>query len=156
MTLTTFDENLCKIIEPHVSTTKERFEALKVLRDNSIPSVVWLCPILPFINDTTENLLGILNYCKEAKVKGIIWFGAGLTLREGNREYFYSQLDRFFPTIKGKYISTYGLNYSIASKQNSILNKMFLDFCKSNNIMSNVNEIFTYLMEYPKLKTLFD
>ena len=52
MTLTTADEKLCKILEPNVSTTKERFETLKILRDNGIPTVVWLCPILPFINDT--------------------------------------------------------------------------------------------------------
>ena len=35
----------------------------------------------------------------------------GLTLRKGNREYFYSQLDRHFPGMKEKYIQTYGLQY---------------------------------------------
>ena len=55
MTLTTYDEELCKKIEPNVSTTKERVEALKILRDEGIPTVVWLTPILPFINDTSEN-----------------------------------------------------------------------------------------------------
>ena len=90
MTLTTYDEELCKKIEPNVSTTKERVEALKILRDEGIPTVVWLTPILPFINDTEGNIIGILNYCKEAKVFGIICFGMGVTLREGNREYFYS------------------------------------------------------------------
>lgn len=93
MTLTTYDEELCKKIEPNVSTTKERVEALKILRDAGVPTVVWLTPILPFINDTEENILEILNCCKEAKVFGIICFGMGLTLREGNREYYYSQLD---------------------------------------------------------------
>ena len=88
MTLTTYDEELCKKIEPNVSTTKERVEALKILRDEGIPTVVWLTPILPFITDTEENIIGILNYCKEVKVFGIICFGMGLTLREGNREYF--------------------------------------------------------------------
>ena len=82
MTLTTYDEKLCKIIEPNVSTTRERFETLKILNDAGIPTVVWLCPILPFINDTEENLMGILNYCIEAKVHGIICFGMGLTLRD--------------------------------------------------------------------------
>ena len=71
MTLTTYDEELCKEIEPNVSTTKERVEALKILRDEGIPTVVWLTPILPFINDTEGNIIGILNYCKEAKVFGI-------------------------------------------------------------------------------------
>ena len=106
MTLTTYDENLCKKIEPNVSTTRERFEALKKLNEAGIPTIVWLCPILPFINDTEENITGILEYCIEAKVYGVICFGMGLTLREGNREYFYSQLDRLFPHMKEKYICT--------------------------------------------------
>ena len=88
MTLTTYDEELCKKIEPNVSTTKERVEALKILRDEGIPTVVWLTPILPFINDTEGNIIGILNYCKEAKVFGIICFGMGVTLREGIESIF--------------------------------------------------------------------
>lgn len=89
MTLTTYDEDLCRKIEPNVSTTRERFEALKKLNEAGIPTIVWLCPILPFINDTEENIIGILEYCIEAKVYGVICFGMGLTLREGNREYLH-------------------------------------------------------------------
>lgn len=40
MTLTTYDEELCKKIEPNVSTTKERVESLEILRDEGIPTVV--------------------------------------------------------------------------------------------------------------------
>ena len=107
MTLTTYDENLCRIVEPYVSTTAERFEVLKIMRDNGIPTVVWLCPILPFINDTEANLRGVLDYCVEAQVKGIVCFDMGMTLREGDREYYYENLDRYFPGLKQKYISKY-------------------------------------------------
>ena len=92
MTLTTYDEGLCKKIEPNVCTTKVRFEVLKELRRIGIPTVVWLCPILPFINDTEENIKGILDYCVQAGVKGIICFSMGDTMREGDREYFLSCL----------------------------------------------------------------
>ncbi|MDE6054962.1 MAG: radical SAM protein, partial [Lachnospiraceae bacterium] len=71
MTLTTYDENLCKILEPNVCTTKERVKALQIFRDHQIPTVVWLSPILPLINDTRENIEGILDYCIDAKVYGI-------------------------------------------------------------------------------------
>jgi len=91
MTLTTYDEALCRIIEPNVSTTAERFAALEIFRNAGIPTVVWLSPILPFINDTEENLCGILDYCVRAKVKGIICFGFGTTMREGDREYFFTK-----------------------------------------------------------------
>ena len=119
MTLTTYDENLCRKIEPNVSTTKERFEVLKKLNDAGIPTVVWLTPILPFINDTEDNISGVLDMCIEAKVYGIICFGMGLTLREGNREYFYEQLDCLFPGLKEKYIRTYGNQYIIDSPNNN-------------------------------------
>lgn len=119
MTLTTYDEDLCRKIEPNVSTTRKRFEVLKQLRDAGIPTVVWLTPILPFINDTEDNISGILDMCREANVYGIICFGMGLTLREGNREYFYEQLDRLFPQLKQKYIQTYRNQYIIESPANS-------------------------------------
>ena len=95
MTLTTYDEKLCKILESNVSTTRERFEVLMECKKAGIPTVVWLSPILPFINDTEENIRGILNYCVQAGVKGIICFDMGVTLRDGDREYFYQALDKY-------------------------------------------------------------
>ena len=149
ITLTTYDESLCKIIEPNVCTTKERVEALKVLRDNGIPTVVWLSPILPFINDTEDNIKGILDYCVEAGVYGIICFGMGLTLREGNREYFYNALDKHFPGMKQKYHDRYGYAYELPSEHNKELMKLFIDICKANDIVHDVDACFEYLHEFP-------
>lgn len=148
MTLTTYDEDLCKILEPNVSTTKERFEALKIMHENGIPTVVWLGPILPYINDTEENLRGILNYCIEAKVFGIICFGMGLTLREGNREYFYQRLNQHFPGLQRKYHEKYGYSYGVNSDNNNQLMKIFHEVCKKHQIVTNNNKIFSYLREY--------
>ena len=148
MTLTTCDEELCRKIEPHVSTTGERFEVLKKLQDAGIPTVVWLSPILPFINDTAENIAGILELCAEASVYGVICFGMGLTLREGNREYFYRQLDRFFPGMKERYIKTYGLQYQSRSPRNDLLMERFHSKCEENGIVHSNEQIFTYLHTY--------
>ena len=145
MTLTTYDDTLCRVLEPAVCPTSARVEALKRFRDAGIPTVVWLCPILPFINDTEENLLGILHACKEADVKGIINFGMGLTLREGSREYFYAQLDRHFPGLKQRYIRTYGNNYELPSPNSSQLLHIFHDFCRSNGIWHSNDQIFRYM-----------
>ena len=150
MTLTTYDEILCKILEPNVCTTRERFDTLKILHDNGIPTIVWLSPLLPFINDTEENLRGILNYCFEAGVKGIICFGIGVTLREGNREYFYKKLDEHFPGLREKYHRKYGYSYEITSDNNNALMKIFYSECKAHGIISSVREIFEYLNEFPK------
>lgn len=145
MTLTTYDEELCRKIEPHVSTTRERFAALEKLRDAGIPTVVWLSPILPFINDTQENIEGILKLCAEAGVYGVINFGMGLTLREGNREYFYKQLDCLFPGLKEKYIKTFGNRYEIESQNSRHLMQVFHQKCDAYGIVHDNEEIFRYL-----------
>lgn len=161
MTLTTFDEKLCRLIEPNVSTTKERFEVLNIMKDNGIPTVVWISPILPFINDTDENINGILDYCEKAEVKGVICFGMGLTLRDGNREYFYQALDEKFPGLKKRYIQTYGNMYEVNSKNNRKLMELLYRRCKQNGILCDVNEVFGYLHTFeqknlPKQISLFD
>lgn len=148
MTLTTYNEELCKKIEPNVSTTSERFAALKEFRAAGIPTVVWLSPILPFLNDTEENISGILEMCKEAGVYGVICFGMGLTLREGNREYFYAQLDRLFPGIKEKYIRMYGNQYIIDSPKNKELMHLFYELCGQYKIVHNNEQIFKYLHRF--------
>lgn len=148
MTLTTYDEDLCRIVEPNVETTYERFRALEILHDNGIQTVVWLCPILPFINDTEENIRGILDYCVRAKVKGIINFDMGVTLRDGNREYFYKKLDEHFPGLKEKYIRMYGNSYQLSSPNSRQLNMIYKSECIKNGIMCDVNECFEYLNKY--------
>ncbi len=148
MTLTTADEALCRKIEPGVSATKERFEVLKQMRDAGIPTVVWLSPILPFINDTWENISSILDMCIEAKVYGIICFGMGVTLRDGNREYFYSQLDKYFPGLKGEYIKVYGNQYAVSSPDNKRLMKLFNEKCDEHGIVHNNDLIFEYLQTF--------
>lgn len=150
MTLTTCDEELCSIIEPNVCTTQERVKALKVFRDNGIPTVVWLSPILPFINDTKDNIDGILDYCIDAGVKGIICFGMGVTMRDGNREFFYSALDRHFPGMRERYHKKYGYSYELASDNSNELMRLFIKRCKQHGIMYNVDECFAYLHEFPE------
>lgn len=148
MTLTTADESLCRIIEPNVSVTKERFETLKAFHENGIPSVVWLSPFLPFINDTKENIDGLLKYCIDAKVRGIICFGIGLTLRDGDREYFYSRLDKHFPNMKERYIYTYGNSYQLTSNNNNVLMNRISEVCRNHGIMFGVENVFSYLRKF--------
>lgn len=148
MTLTTYDDALCKVIEPNVSVTSERIKVLKEMQRIGIPTIVWLCPILPFINDTEDNLKGILNACIDADVKGIANFGFGVTLRDGNREYFYSQLDQHFPGMKHKYIETFGTSYICNSPNHYALTEMFQRECRKHRILSSPDQIFRYLRTF--------
>ena len=148
-TFTTFDEDLCRIVEPNVSTTAERFAVQEAMRDAGIPTVVWMCPILPFINDTEENLSGLLGYCAEAKVRGILCFGFGMTLREGNREYFFKKLDAHFPGMKQRYVRAFGSRYICTSPNNEKLMAAFIAECGRLGILCRTDDVFAYMKEFP-------
>lgn len=150
MTLTTSDDGLCSILEPNVCNTSRRIEVLNILKDEGIPTVVWLCPILPYINDTSENINSILDSCIDADVKGIICYGMGLTLREGNREYFYEKLDHHFPGLKDRYMKEFGNSYSIPSPNSEELMNLFFKRTSRNNILNNPREMFEYLNDFPQ------
>ena len=150
MTLTTFDDNLCKILEPNVCNTKRRIEVLEEMQKRAIPTVVWMTPILPFINDTEENITSILNECIRVGVKGIIDFGMGLTLREGDREYYYAALDRHFPGMKTRYIKQYGNAYELASPKAAELEALFQRTCRANGILSSPENCFRFMNDFPE------
>ena len=148
MTLTTWEPKLCRILEPNVCATQARVAALSSLREAGIPTVVWLCPIVPFLNDTPENILRILKSCRDAGVKGVVNFGMGLTLREGNREYFYAALDRHFPGLKEQYIRTYGNAYELPSPHHRELTKLFHSTCEEYGLWHDNDRIFRYLRQW--------
>lgn len=150
MTLTTYDDALCRIIEPNVCTTKRRISVLERMRRRGIPTVVWLSPILPFINDSEENIRAIVAECIRVGVRGIVCFGMGLTLRDGNREYFYAALDRHFPGMKQRYIERYGNAYELPSPNEKKLMSLFRDLCTENKILCTPDACFAYMNDFPE------
>ena len=148
MTLTTWDDALCKIVEPGVCPTSRRFQVLKEFQKAGIPTVVWLTPILPYINDTMVNLQALLECCVDAGVRGVLWFGAGVTLRDGNREYFYQQLDRQFPGMKEQYRKEFGNSYVAASRNDRQLSAMVKDTCGRYGILSEPDRVFAELQRF--------
>lgn len=150
MTLTTADDDLCGVLEPKVCPTSRRVEVLNRLRDEEIPTVVWLCPILPYINDSIENIRTILDYSIDAEVKGILCFNMGMTLRDGNRQYFYAKLDEHFPGLKERYIKEFGNQYGIVSPDNDEIMKYFEKRTSQEGIMNDADEIFGYLSQFPQ------
>ena len=160
MTLTTADDELCRKIEPGVCPTSRRFEVLQACREAGIPTVVWFSPLLPFINDTKENIEGIVDYCARAGVQAIICFGIGLTLREGNREYFYSALDRKFSmssttdSLKERYQKTFGYSYVCSSPHEAELMKYLAQLCRQHNIQLGTDSVFKWIEEFPDTDSL--
>ena len=150
MTLTTWDDDLCRVLEPNVCNTKRRIEVLEEMQKRGIPTVVWLTPVLPFINDTEENITSILNECVRVGVKGIIDFGMGLTLRDGDREYYYAALDKHFPGMKERYIRRYGNAYELPSPKARELTEIFQRVCKANGILSSPEDCFRFMNDLPE------
>lgn len=147
-TLTTYDEDLCKLLEPNVCTTRKRFEMLCAMRESGIHTGVWLCPILPFINDTEENLRGLLGDCFAAGVEIIMNFGMGVTLRDGDRQYFFAQLDRHFPGMKARYLRAFGDRYSCPSPNEKQLLRIFQGECRSRGVICEPKAAFAYLTQF--------
>ncbi|MBR6025966.1 MAG: radical SAM protein [Firmicutes bacterium] len=150
MTLTTYDDKLCAILEPNVCNTQRRIEVLDEMRKRGIPTVVWLCPILPYINDTEANIKAILEECARVGVKGIICFGMGLTLRDGDREYYYEALDKHFPGLKQRYMKEYGNSYMLPSPREKELMSLFTQFCEDHGILCRPDDCFSYMQEFPE------
>ncbi len=142
MTITTYNNELCKKIEKNVESSSRRFEVLKKLSDEGIYAGILLMPILPFINDYEENILNIVKEGKKAGVK-FIYPSFGVTLRDNQREYFYNMLegDKNFVGIKEKYIKTYRNKYNCFSPKYKQLNKVFREKCDEVGILYNMNDI---------------
>ncbi|KAB3529174.1 SPL family radical SAM protein [Alkaliphilus serpentinus] len=139
-TITTFDDSLCKKVEPKVSVTSKRLDALEKIASAGLFTGILLWPLLPFINDTEENIEAIV---EAAAHKGASFVAPmfGVTLRQNQRVYFYQQLDKLFPGVKEKYIKTYGYSYECYSINQDKLYKTFKALCKKHGLIYKMSDI---------------
>lgn len=148
ITITTADDDLCKKIEPNVAVTSKRFEAVRKLSQEGIFTGILLMPILPFINDTEENIINIVRLAKENGAK-FIYPAFGVTLRSNQRDYFFNMLDKSFPGVKDKYIKSFGNEYRCSSPNARNLYKVFTNECRRLGLLYNMEDIiYGYKREY--------
>ena len=146
LTITTADEALCKKLEPNVSGTAERFEAIQALAQRGIYCGVLMMPILPFINDTEENITEILTRAKQAGAR-FCYPAFGMTQRSGNREYYYQKLDELFPGVKERYWVKYGNDYGCPSPRARRLWGVFKQQCNELGLLYNMRDIISQYKE---------
>jgi len=155
ISITSENDEVCKLIEPNVSVASERFEALRILSENEIFSGVLIVPLLPYIADNAENLVAILAKAKDAGAKFVYTY-MGMTLRQGNRGYFYKNLDEHFPGIKEKYIKRYDFRYRCLSPNGKKLWDVFTAECQRLNLIFDMRTIIRhYKAGYNKQQVLF-
>lgn len=150
MTVTTADDNLCRIIEPHVSVASERFEALAKMADSGLFTGITLMPVLPFVEDSVENIRSIVRTAHQCGVRCIYPF-FGVTLRTNQRQHFLNELDKRFPdsNLRQRYISHYGNRYECVSPNVKNLWKVFTEDCDRYGIIYNMKSIISaYKMGY--------
>jgi DNA repair photolyase len=132
-TITTTDDTLSQKIEPHAPPSSERFKAMRLLAEKGIYTGVTLMPVLPFINDTQENITAIVQQAKEAGASFILPM-FGLTLRKGSREYFYKALDNDFAGLREKYQARFREQYECFSPDYKALMSTFNEQCNKLGI----------------------
>lgn len=143
ITITTYDDELCRLIEPNVEPSSKRFAAIKKLSSEGVYTGILLMPILPFINDTEDNIKNIVKKAYECGAKFIFAYGMGLTLRGNQRDYYYEQLVKKFPEKKivKEYMSTYGNSYECTSLKSRELWNVFTRECKKYGLLYKMNDI---------------
>ena len=150
MSLTVADDALSRVLEPNVCPSSRRYEVLKAFQRRKIPTVVWMTPFLPFLTDTDENLERLLDWCFDAGVRGIICYNIGMTLREGDREYYYQALDRHFPGLSDRYRTVYGNAYEAVSENSGRLMASFHARCEARGVLHDPEQCFAYLRKLPE------
>lgn len=140
ITITTCDDELCKKIEPNVGEASKRFEAIKKLSDNGIFAGILLMPVLPFLEDNEENILGIIKGAYESGAK-FIYPAFGVTLRQNQRDWYYKKLDENFPGIKQKYLEQFKNDYECRSPRAKELWQVFKTECDKYGILYKMNHI---------------
>ncbi|WP_088186762.1 radical SAM protein [Desulfosporosinus sp. FKA] len=146
ITVTAADDALCKKIEPRVALSSQRFEAIKKLSAEGIFTGILMMPILPFIEDTEDNVGQIIEFAQRSGAK-FIYPAFGVTLRQNQRDWYYEKLDELFPSAKENYIKIYGNAYECRSLKTTELWSLFQDKCNKYGILYKMKDI---IKEYRK------
>ena len=128
LTVTCADDALCRKIEPRVSVTSERFAAMRTLAEHGVYTGTWLNPLLPCITDSEDNIRRIVQMTADAGGRFVVCF-FGMTLRTGNREYYFSALEQDFPGVREKYLQRYGNAYELNVPEADRLYDAFCEEC---------------------------
>jgi len=140
LTVTTAEDRLCSLIEPHVAVTSKRLAAVRELTAAGVFTGIVLMPVLPFINAMEENVAAVVTAAAAAGAR-FIYPGFGVTLRQNQREYYYRQLDRYFPGVKDRYVKTFGNRYECVAPNARRLREVFTRRCDRYGIVYRMPDI---------------
>lgn len=140
LTVTCANDDLCRRIEPRVSASSERFQAMRTLADHGVFTGTWLNPLLPYLTDTEENIRRVVQMTADAGGRFVVCF-FGMTLRTGNREHYYSALEKSFPGVRDKYLREYGNTYELTVPDADRLYDSFCEECTKRGVHWRFSDI---------------
>lgn len=154
ISITTYDDELARKIEPNVISSTRRFEVLEELRKNGIYAGVLMTPVLPFLTDSEENILNMISKSKNADAK-FIYTKMGMNLKTNQRDYYYNALDILYPGLKEDYIGVYGKKNVCNTLHFRHLMELYLKRCSEAHILTDMDAIIKdYKKEIPKNKQM--
>jgi len=142
LTVTTADDALAEKIEPNAPPPSRRLAALEELSGAGLFAGVLLMPVLPFLEDSDENVLTVVDRAARAGAR-FIYPAFGVTMRQGQREHFLDGLERAFPGrgLKERYLRQYGERYQCASPRARALWQVFTGACRERGILYQMKSI---------------
>ena len=142
LTITTCDDVLCRKIEPHVSVSSARFAAVEALAKAGIFTGVLMTPVLPFLEDTEDNVRGIVRAAADCGAK-FVYALFGMTLRQNQRDWYYRKLEQQFPGqgLSARYRQRYGDRYSCQSPRAKQLYALFRQECDRYGLLYRMQDI---------------
>lgn len=142
LTVTTADDALAAKIEPRAPAPSRRLAALSALSEAGVFCGVLLMPVLPFLEDSDESVLAVVEGAARAGAR-FIYPALGVTMRQGQREHFLDGLERAFPgrELKARYLRQYGDRYQCASPRAGALWKAFTAACREKGILYDMKSI---------------
>ena len=142
LTVTTADDSLAAQIEPCAPSPSARLEALGALSGAGLFSGVLLMPVLPFLEDSEENVNGVVEAAARAGAR-FVYATFGMTQREGQRAYFHDQLERRFPGqgLAERYQKRYGTRYQCPSPRAERLWGQFTRRCRELGLLYSMPSI---------------
>jgi len=142
LTVTTADDALAAKLEPGAPPPSRRLSAVAELSRAGIFTGVLLMPVLPFLEDTEENIRSVVEQAADAGAR-FVYAAMGVTMRDGQRDHFLAGLDRAFPGqgLGEKYRRRYGTRYTCASPRARELWEVFSRRCQELGLLYEMKHI---------------
>ncbi len=140
ITVTTADDQLARVIEPHAPAPSERFAALAELAEAGVFCGVLFTPTLPFVTDDDETVRGVVEGAARAGAR-FVYHMTGVTMRDRQREHFLEHIAALDPALPERYRTAFGDRYFCNNPRAAENRALFRALCKEHGLLWRMPDI---------------